>query len=310
MKKNIFKVAFGIFFITTTLQGCTEMVSLPTLNSSSNSTSEVAQANSINTIEQSISYQINEYRQSRNLTYIILDSFLSEQARLYSQQVASGQASFENSNFDTQFDYIQEEIPFQSVKVNLAYNKGYNDPATATVESWLESTSHRQNFEGDFDLMGIGVAKNEDNEYFFTHILLKEIPSISSETLRQMELEVFHGVNKYRRSRGLSTLKFDPRISQQARAHSNAMAIGSADFSHDGFDQRVNMIGNSINYLSAAENLAYNQGHDDPVGVAIDGWINSPGHHKNMIGDFTLTGIGVIRNEKGEYYMNQMFVKD
>jgi len=116
-------------------------------------------------------------------------------------------------------------------------------------------------------------------------------------------------VNEYRQSRGLSTLRLDERISQQSRFHSEAMAQGSATFSHDGFDQRIDVINNSIPYRGAAENLAYNQGYDDPVKVAVEGWIDSPGHHKNMIGDFELTGVGVARNDQGEYYMNQIFIK-
>jgi uncharacterized protein YkwD len=30
-----------------------------------------------------------------------------------------------------------------------------------------------------------------------------------------------------------------------------------------------------INYLSAAENIAYNQGHKNPDQVAVNGWIKS-----------------------------------
>ena len=31
------------------------------------------------------------------------------------------------------------------------------------------------------------------------------------------------------------------------------------------------------------ENVAYNGGAEDPAKVAVDGWINSPGHRKNML---------------------------
>ncbi len=309
MKNKIFKTTLGLFLLVATLEGCAKILSLPRVEPSSAPTSVGLVSNSTDVIETSIYTQINQYRQSRNLTPIRLDPFLSEQARLYSEQVAQGQTSFENTNFESQFERIGEQIPFESVKINLAYNEGYDDPATATVENWLESPSHRQNIEGNFNLMGIGVAKNLDNKYYFTQILLEEVPTISSSNLRALELEVFRQVNEYRQSRGLSTLRLDERISQQSRFHSEAMAQGSATFSHDGFDQRIDVINNSIPYRGAAENLAYNQGYDDPVKVAVEGWIDSPGHHKNMIGDFELTGVGVARNDQGEYYMNQIFIK-
>jgi uncharacterized protein YkwD len=308
MKNYLIKITIGGCFLLINLTGCAKNNSISIIEPSFTPTESVAQVSSIPTLETSIYNQINQYRQTLNLAPIELNSFLSEQARQYSDRVAKGEISFENSNFDSQFEVIQEKIPFQRVKVNLAYNQGYPDPATATVNNWLESSTHRQNMEGDFNLMGIGVAKNQENQYYFTHILLKEIPPISPQTLKNLEQEVFLQVNQYRQSRGLSPLRLDERISQQARLHSEAMASGSASFSHDGFEGRVEIISNSINYRGAAENLAYNQGHADPVKVAVQGWIDSPGHHKNMIGDFNLTGIGVSRNAKGEYYMNQLFI--
>lgn len=309
MKSHIFTAFVGTLLLVSSIGGCTDKMSLSSVESKPTTTAVVAQANSTNNIETSIYNQINQYRQSHNLSAIRLDPFLSEQARLYSEQVARGETSFENTNFDAQFEVIRQNIPFESVKINLAYNEGYEDPATTTVENWLNSVSHRQNIEGNFDLMGVGVAKNEANQYYFTNILLKEIPPISNTVLQNLEREVFRQVNEYRRSQGLTMLVLDERISEQCRQHAQDMANGTATFSHDGFDQRVDNINQSIPYQAAAENLAYNQGHDDPVKVAVQGWIKSPGHHKNMIGDFELTGVGVARNEKGEYYFNQIFIK-
>lgn len=125
---------------------------------------------------------------------------------------------------------------------------------------------------------------------------------------KQLELKVNQQVNQYRKSRNLPPLTLDNRITQQARLHSQRMASKSVSFSHDGFEQRVNAIARQIPLSSAAENLAYNQGYSDPVTVAVQGWIKSPGHHKNMIGNFNLTGIGVAKNAQGEYYFTQIFV--
>lgn len=304
------KTNLTIFSLLICLQGCTQISSLPIPKiDPSVSTSTKVLTVSTNNLELEIANQINQYRQSRNLTSIQLNSFLSEQARLYSERVARGETSFENTNFDAEIDDIRQRIPFENVKINLAYNQGYEDPATATVQNWLGSIPHRQNIEGNFDLMGIGVAKNESDQYYFTLMLLQQIPPISGATLREFEIEVFTQVNQYRQSRGLSALRLDERISQQSRLHSQGMAGGSATFSHDGFEQRIEAIARLINLQGAAENLAYNQGYDDPVKTAVEGWIKSPGHHKNMIGDFDLTGVGVARNEKGEYYLNQIFIK-
>ncbi len=124
-----------------------------------------------------------------------------------------------------------------------------------------------------------------------------------------LEAEIHAKINKYRQSQNLPPLTLDPRISEQARLHSQAMASGKATFSHDGFEKRVDAIAKSIPYRSAGENLAYNQGYRKPVDQAVEGWLNSPGHHKNIVGDFDVTGIGVVKTPQGRYYFSQIFIR-
>ena len=142
-------------------------------------------------------------------------------------------------------------------------------------------------------------------------VVLLSNPVYSSsvpETISALELSVHDQVNQYRDSLGLASLDLNEDISKEARIHSQQMAQGNVPFSHDGFDQRIEAISSTLSYSSAAENVAYNQGYDDPVTVAVEGWINSPGHQKNMVGNFNLSGVGVAQNSTGEYYFTQIFV--
>jgi uncharacterized protein YkwD len=125
----------------------------------------------------------------------------------------------------------------------------------------------------------------------------------------ELEQAVHAQINQYRSEQGLPPLEFNPKISEIARQHSQAMAAGQVPFSHDGFEQRGQAIAREIRYRSVAENVAYNQGFADPVTQAVEGWIESPGHLANIQGDFDMTGVGVIQNEQGEYYLTQLFVK-
>ncbi|HAZ43054.1 MAG TPA: hypothetical protein DCZ55_00720 [Cyanobacteria bacterium UBA11371] len=124
-----------------------------------------------------------------------------------------------------------------------------------------------------------------------------------------LEAEIHAKINQYRQSQNLPPLTLDPRISEQARIHSQAMASRKATFSHDGFEKRVDAIAKSIPYRSAGENLAYNQGYRKPVDQAVEGWLNSPGHYKNIVGDFDLTGVGVVKTPQGRYYFTQIFIR-
>ena len=138
----------------------------------------------------------------------------------------------------------------------------------------------------------------------------KPIPSVAvSPDIQELEKSVFAQVNQYRQSQKLPALKWDNNIAQQSRIHAQKMASGEATFSHDGFQERVQVIQQQIPLKSAAENLANNFGYDNPGEKAVEGWINSPGHQKNMIGDYDLTGIGIAKNSEGTYYFNQIFIK-
>jgi uncharacterized protein YkwD len=128
-------------------------------------------------------------------------------------------------------------------------------------------------------------------------------------SLQTLEQAVLTQINQYRASRKLAPLTLNATISGQARAHSQAMANGQVPFSHNGFQQRVATIARTIPYSRAAENVAYNQGYSDLVGQAVQGWLKSPGHLKNIEGSFDLTGIGIAKNAKGEYYFTQIFIR-
>jgi uncharacterized protein YkwD len=131
--------------------------------------------------------------------------------------------------------------------------------------------------------------------------------SRSKFAMNPLELSIHDRVNQYRQAQNLPPLTFDPTISAQARAHSVKMATTS-HLSHDGFKERVNVVSRTIAYRGAAENVAYNMGHTHPDDTAVKGWIKSPGHQRNMVGSYDLTGIGVAQNDKGEYYFTQIFI--
>ncbi len=136
------------------------------------------------------------------------------------------------------------------------------------------------------------------------------LAAASSPTYATLEQSVHTQINKYRQSRGLAPLTLNATISAQARAHSEAMAQGKVPFSHQGFETRIQVISQTIPYRGAAENVAYNQGYRDPATQAVQGWLKSPGHLKNIQGgQYNLTGIGVAKNAKGEYYLTQIFIQ-
>jgi len=124
-----------------------------------------------------------------------------------------------------------------------------------------------------------------------------------------LEQATFNSINAHRASIGLSRLNWSGVMADQARGHSENMANSRVNFSHDGFDGRVDAIKKKISIGGAGENVAMNWGSTDPVGVAVSGWLNSTGHRNNIEGNYDLTGVGVAKNEDGKYYLTQIFAK-
>jgi uncharacterized protein YkwD len=110
--------------------------------------------------------------------------------------------------------------------------------------------------------------------------------------------------NAFRQSQGLHALNWDLNMCLIGMKHSKNMALGISPFGHEHFDKRVAAF--PFAYQSAAENVAMNSGLIDTAKRAVEGWIDSPGHRKNMLGTFNRCGIGVYKNAQGLYYYTQL----
>jgi uncharacterized protein YkwD len=133
-------------------------------------------------------------------------------------------------------------------------------------------------------------------------------PSTPPIVMSSSERSIYDRVNQYRQSKNLPPLTIDPIISAQAKAHSEKMArVGR--IGHEGFNDRVQSVGKEIVYRSAAENVGYSVGYAQPEAIAVEDWIGSPGHQKNMVGRYDLTGIGSVKNARGETYFTQIFIR-
>jgi uncharacterized protein YkwD len=119
-----------------------------------------------------------------------------------------------------------------------------------------------------------------------------------------MESEILQYVNDDRSKHDLPPLLMNTMESSLASKHSHDMASGKVKFGHDGFNARAKSIQKSLGSTEVGENVASGRMTAREV---VDGWLNSPGHKKNIEGNFTLTGIGYARNKKGDIFFTQIF---
>ncbi|AFY76115.1 uncharacterized protein with SCP/PR1 domains [Pleurocapsa sp. PCC 7327] len=332
MNQTVAGMILGLAMLTGGLLGCQSLDSqngASSLPASQSVAFALVNPDSLASLEQAIYEEINRYRQTRKLPPLKLNSDISRYARIHSERMAAGIVSFSHDGFEKRVQSIGQIIPYEQAAENLSVNVGYIDPVKVAVQGWIASSGHRKNLEGEFDLTGIGVARNASGEYYFTQIFLKQrypretntveagrwkspVPTknspLDSSLLITIEQEVYRQVNQYRLSRNLAPLRLDARLSYEARLYSQKMARGEAPFSHDGREERFKKVGRIVPYRKAAENLAVNKVFADPGSVAVEGWIRSSGHRQNMEGKFNVTGIGVAKNHQGEYYLTQFFI--
>jgi uncharacterized protein YkwD len=136
---------------------------------------------------------------------------------------------------------------------------------------------------------------------------LLAIPGIRVYAQKGMETEILANINKYRVEKGLPVLVANDKIEKAAITHSHDMAEGKIPLGHDGFNERMAVLMKALAPANAcAENVADGATTADEV---VNLWLHSPGHRKNIEGNYNLTGIGVVADKNGKKYYTQIFIK-
>jgi uncharacterized protein YkwD len=121
-------------------------------------------------IEQEISKLVNDHRRSIGESELVWNDTIAEQARLHSQSMADGMVPFGHDGYETRFALIGKTIPWDKASEIIALAGSAAD----AVNAWLASPEHKTNIEDNFDLTGVGVAKDKSGSSFYaTQIFIK-----------------------------------------------------------------------------------------------------------------------------------------
>ena len=128
-----------------------------------------------------------------------------------------------------------------------------------------------------------------------------------------IERRAFDQTNLVRVQNGLPPFVWDADVCRMARTHSENM-------SREGFFSHVTPAGlrlrdraraaGILRYDVLGENIAYNQGYDDPGAFAVEKWMESPKHRANILSpEFRGMAIGSFVAPDGSIYLTQTFIK-
>ena len=135
-------------------------------------------------------------------------------------------------------------------------------------------------------------------------------PALAEAT--EIERRAFEQTNLVRTQNGLPALRWDADVCRMARDHSESMSR-QGFFSHTTPDgkrlrDRARLVG-ILTFSVVAENIAYNQGYEDPGAFAVERWMLSPKHRANILSsEFRAMAIGSYVAPDGSVYLTQTFI--
>jgi uncharacterized protein YkwD len=188
---------------------------------------------------------------------------------------------------------------------------GYDDPAAQVLSSWKDyDEAWSAAMSPRAAQVGIGWTLAGDGSWVFLAIFLEPLREYDAARIASMERGAFDAVNRERASHGLPALAWSDALAAVARGHSEDMAARHY-FDHvtpDGLSPADRLRAAGLSYRRASENIARNQGVEDPVAAAVSGWMRSAGHRANILDPVpTSSGLGIAVDDAGMAWFTQVF---
>jgi uncharacterized protein YkwD len=258
---------------------------------------------------------VNGARAEAGVSRARLDPVLSEVASIHAEELASRprpQRLSESRSLDRMLaDRGIVDYSRTWKRIDLTRDPE-GEASTAALERWRASpTAWRAALDGDLTRLGVGTAESRDG-WTVTVIALAQPLVREPDVLSRWEQEIAQRINRLRGEHGLLPLLWREDLAAVAREHSRAMV-------EDGFMGHVDPQGRrpadrvraaQIGYERVGENVATNKGTEDPPRAAVEGWMTSPGHRRQILDpDFVETGVGIAVGDDGTYAFTQLFVE-
>lgn len=132
--------------------------------------------------------------------------------------------------------------------------------------------------------------------------------------LKQVAQQILERTNRFRREHGREPVRSNQNLAAAAQYFADYMArTGRYGHTADGKRPADRAETHGYSYCLVSENIAYQYSSDafeaaELAEAFTQGWINSPGHRKNMLEPAVVdSGVAVARGDSGTYYAVQMF---
>lgn len=135
-------------------------------------------------------------------------------------------------------------------------------------------------------------------------------PAVADRAASAAAIKVFKLINMEREKQGLYTLEWNETLGRVARMHSLDQAKREELTHHgsNGSDVGKRTRDAGVRWVMIGENVGRNKGFGNPGAIAVEEWMKSPGHRRNIMrSGWTETGIGEVVSNQGFTYFTQIF---
>lgn len=164
MKKATYFIKALILIVTISSCSPEEQIDNTTFNNIENSSLE------LNDIENEVLEKINNHRVSIGLNVLKINNEIKTQTENHTIYMINEDKP-SHDYFYSRKEYLISHAKAIKVSENVAY--GFTS-AESVVNSWIKSTEHAQNIEGDHTHFNISAKKSTKGKWYFTNIFIKK----------------------------------------------------------------------------------------------------------------------------------------
>ncbi len=129
-------------------------------------------ANETGNLERELYNLVNQYREINQLNQLIWSNTISKQCRYHSNDIASGQIPFGHFGNEIRLFKIRHAFP-NAIVAELIYQQNSNHQfSEKAIDSWKNNQFGNETLTGNYQRIGIGIARSESDNYIVTMILI------------------------------------------------------------------------------------------------------------------------------------------
>lgn len=279
-------------------------------NISNSNNSNTNNSSNINSSNNNLGNNANNSNMNSNSNNNLINKSINNNIPKQNSNISNNTNSnnIRNSNTNNNNNRQIKDILRDTAYIRMQNSRGENNMHTlSSLNNNTYNINNGVSNLSDKDFINSHKSNSNNNEYTYNNkeSVLSTQPSDKFDSIGK---ECLRLSNEFRKRNGLNELKWDSNIWIISYGHSKDMATGKVPFGHQGFNKRIASL--PFSFEQANENVFMCSGYDYRMvaAAAVEGWIKSPGHRKNLLSYTNFCAIACY-NVYDSFYLTQIFIR-